>query len=279
MTKMPITENVLAPHSNRISLTGISKGVHFDAETDNSTLQTFIAVNVFKSWSPSTFKWNSFYDSQDKQTSAATLMPDMLPKVKSKTKGLTCIPLIWLWILSCLHPLIPSFSRQSTYPAQSPRTFTVMLRLLVNVWSLFFTVSVRGWSVLSTPAGRIQSIVGAGFPVAEQLNTTVPPAPPSESLLWTDVFTMDIPLRGIESGYSENMTSSTQVMQLDDKINVKPLMGILKFQAVIYSLYHIIRGFLLFPISFLAYSYIHIKYIYLALSDTSSSIGNRQDTH
>lgn len=80
----------------------------------------------------------------------------------------------------------------------------MMLRLLVNVWSLFLTVAVCGSSVLLTPGEMIQLIVGAGFPVAEQLNTTSV-SPPSGSLLGTDVvFTVDISLWGIETGYCEN---------------------------------------------------------------------------
>lgn len=90
-------------------------------------------------------------------------------------------------------PITSRFSRQSTWPSQPAGTCRDRLRLLVNVWSLFVIVVVGGSVKTEAPTEKAHSIIGTGFPVAEQLNTAS--VTPSCSVLWlcTFVFTSDIP--------------------------------------------------------------------------------------
>lgn len=106
-------------------------------------------------------------------------------------------------ILSRLCPATPLFSRQSACPFHSGCTRRVMLLLLVNVWSLFVTVAVCVCSVMVTSGEKSHWMVGAGLPVAEQLNTT------STSLgACTSVFTSDIPSQRKKTGHFEGWSHS-----------------------------------------------------------------------
>lgn len=69
-------------------------------------------------------------------------------------------------------PGCPLFSTQSICPVQIAGMSTAMLVLWIKVPSLFLSVSFCGTAFLEMLMGISQVIVGAGFPVAEQLSTS-----------------------------------------------------------------------------------------------------------
>lgn len=107
-------------------------------------------------------------------------------------------------ILSSLSPIIPSFSTQSTDPLHTEGTCSLILLLLVNVLSSFFTVVVSGWFKRWASEGVTHLMVGAGLPVAEQLisTSTSSSSSPSSSLGSTCVLTSEIPSWREENSWS-----------------------------------------------------------------------------
>lgn len=72
-------------------------------------------------------------------------------------------------IISFLSPIVQKFSTQSLCPLQSGDTFRVILLLVLNLWSLFFTVTVCCWLDRVTPSEMFYAMVGAGFHVLVSL--------------------------------------------------------------------------------------------------------------
>lgn len=116
-------------------------------------------------------------------------------------------------ILSILSPIMSRFSKQFTCPSQSGGIRRVMLLLVVNVWSLFFAVVVCGCCGPPASAEMSQYMVGAGLPVAEQLNKISLSSSSCPSMVTCVVWTSDIPLWRIETchfkttSYSDNKQS------------------------------------------------------------------------
>lgn len=73
-------------------------------------------------------------------------------------------------MVSLFSPLIPGLIMQVTWVSRSGDSCSVMFLLLVSVWSLLVNIKVSDSSTLL--ARWSHWILGAGLPVAEQLNVT-----------------------------------------------------------------------------------------------------------
>lgn len=107
--------------------------------------------------------------------------------------------------LSILSPQPPLCTTHSACPSQLSVKCKVTFWLLVKVPSRLATVVGVVWCKAADFGEKCQRMVGAGFPVAEQLNTTVAvPFARSLSGLYTLAFNSDIPTKSGESRWSND---------------------------------------------------------------------------